>query len=147
MWKNFNQNKIYIAHLYDIENRSIGEYIIYGDQWRLDANFIKMKYLQSISGIEPKYSLNRFEGRYMNVYDQNKLKKFSYQIEPNNMLNTFSGYFDIKYGTSVYKDIEIDTIFKIFYNSNGLIVRTIENNKENNNESFITKTKIFLDSF
>jgi len=61
----------HIAILKDNLGNKIGKYEIYADQWRLDAQFYKMKYFAGVIGISSKYALDRFEGRYKNIDDAN----------------------------------------------------------------------------
>jgi hypothetical protein len=59
-----NQSQMYIAHLYGADGSNIDDYVIFGDQWRMDAGFIKMEYWANVLGVDSKYILNRIEGRY-----------------------------------------------------------------------------------
>jgi hypothetical protein len=118
-----NEDKLYLAHLYANDESEIGKYKIYGDQWRLDAGFIKMEYWANVLGVDSKYILNRFEGRYSNIHDENIKKHKSYLLESHNIIDTFSYFVDTKYGSSVYKDIKLNTKYTILKSQTGLIVR------------------------
>ena len=142
------QDQEYEAKLYikDFEEGKI--YKIYGDQWRLDAYFYKWKYYASLFGIESKYRLDRIEGRYKNIQEQNNKKKKSYQINKEIILNKTPTFinnflFDIEYGSSVFKDIEINKIYTIYKNNTGFLIREKIINKEKDKE---LKNKI-LDFF
>jgi len=118
-----DQQKTYIAHVYSDNDSKIGDYTIYGDQWRIDAGFIKMKYWANIFGIDSKYTLNRFEGRYKNIQDENHQKHKAYLLESHNIIDVFSFFIDTKYGSSVYQDIKLNTKYIVLKTQTGLIVR------------------------
>ena len=117
------KQKEYIAHLYDAENSKIGDFTIYGDQWRIDAKFIKMKYWAVALGADSKYTLNRIEGRYKDIQEANTLQKKAYQIESSSLVDNFSFFMDVTYGSSVYKDIRLKTKYKILKSLTGLLIR------------------------
>jgi hypothetical protein len=118
-----DQPKVYIAHLYFENGTTIGDYTIYGDQWRMDVGFIKMKYWANIFGIDSKYTLNRFEGRYKNIHDENNKKHKAYLLESHNIIDTFSFLIDTQYGSSVYQDIKINTKYTVLKSQTGLMIR------------------------
>jgi len=118
-----DQEKVYIAHLYSDSGSEIGDYTIYGDQWRMDAGFIKMEYWANVFGVDSKYTLNRFEGRYKNIKDENSKKHKSYQLESHGVIDTFSFLVDTQYGSSVYQDIKLNTKYTVLKSQTGLMVR------------------------
>ena len=133
-----NQSKVYIAHLYSHDGSKIGDYTIYGDQWRIDAGFIKMEYLANIFGLDSKYTLNRFEGRYKNITDENNQKHKAYLLESHRLIDTFSFFVDTQYGSSIYQDIKINTKYTVLKSQTGLMVREKSLIKE---KSLIDKAK------
>lgn len=118
-----SKNDGYIASLKDYEGNRIGDYEIDADQWQLDVGFYKMAYFANILGVESKYTLDRFEGRYQNIDDANKRKTNIYQIEDNRLVKYFSFFFDAKYGSSTYKDIKQNTLYTIYTTPSGIMVR------------------------
>lgn len=118
-----DETSVYKALLIDYKGNKIGDYKIYGDQWRIDATFIKMAYLANVLGIDSKYTLDRFEGRYKDINQQNKELKISYQLENKNLVEYFSWFFDVKYGSSTYTDIKLNTNYIILKSQTGLLVR------------------------
>ncbi len=129
-----SNNKSYTAILYDGSGKKIDNYLIKGDQWQIDAGFYKLEYWANIIGMESKYTLDRFKGRYKNILDENKLKPISYQIEDNKIVDTFSFFIDTNYGSSTYKDIKLNTLFIVLKTPTGLMVREehIEKTKKTN---------------
>ena len=136
-----NKSQIYIAHLRDAEGKKIGNYKLFGNQWRIDAGFIKMEYWANVFGVDSKYTLDRLEGRYKNIDDQNSKKHKSYQLEDHSLIDTMSFFVDTTYGSSVYTDIKLNTKYSVFKTPTGLMIREelIEPTKEE--KSFFNKTK------
>ena len=139
-----HQNNVYIAHILDNDSKKIGDYIIYSDQWRIDASFIKMEYWANILGIESKYVLNRFEGRYSDIIKENTNLHKAYQLEDHSFIDNFSFFFDTTYGSSVYKEIKLKTLFTVLHSPTGLLVREKVIEEPKQEKSFIDKTKLFF---
>lgn len=104
------------------------EYTVKGDQWRLDARFLKMRWLFSAFGKEPRYALSRLEGRYSSTEDANNKQHIVNDIDEGGILEVFSIFgfnlfADISYGTSVYQTININKLYKVYVTTTGLIVR------------------------
>jgi len=118
-----NQDKTYMAHVLSPEGNKIGDYLIYGDQWRMDAEFIKMKYWANVLGVDSKYALNRIEGRYKNIHDENHNMHKSYQLESHTIIDTFPFLLDTTYGSSVYQDIKLGVKYKVLHSPTGLLIR------------------------
>lgn len=137
-----NKECTYTAHLYDETGSVIDTYKIYGDQWRMDAVFIKMKYWANIFGMDSKYALNRFEGRYKDIDQENSKVHKAYQLESQGIIDTFSFFVDAIYGSSVYQDIKLNTEYTVLKSQTGLMVRekTIEQQEKN----FYDKAKSWI---
>jgi len=138
-----NQSKVYNAHLFNPNGSKIGDYVIYGDQWRIDAGFVKVKYWANVLGIGSKYTLNRFEGRYKNIRESNAQKHKAYQLESHALVENLEFFFDTTYGASVYQDIRLKTKYMVIKTPSGLMVRNtfIKVKKE---KSLADKTKDLL---
>ena len=59
----------YLARLRTGDFCSEEIYAVLGDQWRLDAQFLKWHYWASLVGLKSYYRLERLEGRYRSVAD------------------------------------------------------------------------------
>jgi len=106
------------------ELRSDG-FTIYGDQWRLDAQFLKMRSWANIFGVKPKYFLERIEGRYSDVDLQNSAKKLAHSLQDRSHPSIFgwSPFIDTQYGTSSYVDISINRDFKVYRTNSGIFIK------------------------
>jgi len=104
-----SKSKVYTAHLYDDKDSKIDDYIIYGDQWRMDVGFIKMKYWTNVFGVDSKYTLDRFEGRYLNIDEENNSTHKSYQLEDYSLIDNMNWLID-----TTYQDIKLNTKYTVF---------------------------------
>ena len=138
-------SQTHTMHLKDDDGNFIGDYKIYGDQWRIDARFVKMKNWANILGMDSRYALDRVEGRYENVEDQNNKKNVAYDLGKDDHDLVFgSGFFvDTEFGTSVYKEIDPKMVYTVYKTQSAMIVRSqpIQTTKE---KDFLEKTKNFL---
>jgi len=119
-----NESHVYMAHVFAADNDKVGDYKIYGNQWRMDAHFIKMKSLANLFGFDSRYTLDRIEGRYRNIKDENSKKHVAYKLEGHILVNIFPWLTDVEYGASTYKDISTFAKFRVYATQSGLIVRT-----------------------
>ena len=105
-----------------------GEYVLYGDQWRVDARFVKMKYWANLLGMESRYAMDRLQGRYMNVEDENTLPHIAHQLTGEGIsyyaLLGLSPFVDTEYGTSTYRAIDDSKRFHVFKTPTGIMVRS-----------------------
>lgn len=122
-------DKTYVAHVTEEDNSSIGDFKIYGEQWRIDAKFMKMKYWANILGLDARYALERFEGRYKYIQDENTKQQVAYDLGENTLIDSFSlfgwnPFVDAEYGSSAYQDINSEYVYTVYKTQNGIIVRT-----------------------
>jgi len=115
--------KQYTAHVRLPSGEKLGDYVIYGNQWRMDVAFIKMTYWANALGIPALYALNRIEGRYKNIHDENTQKHQSYALEYYPRMIFFRMLVDTRYGSSVYQDIHLGVVYQVRHSATGLLVR------------------------
>lgn len=108
-------------------------YIIHGEQWRIDAQFIKWKYWASLFGAESRYRLVRLEGRYDAASDENTKASSAHDLSADRVsdpawlteqLGSFNPLFDAAYGSSTYHKIETDRVFGVYKTPTGIITRS-----------------------
>lgn len=108
-------------------------HIIYGDQWRIDAHFLKWKYWANVLGVDSRYRLERLQGRYrtaaaenserisahdLNSHAGNELGPLAAWLDPMNLL------FDTSYGSSTYQSIDPDRVYRIYRTQTGIMSRS-----------------------
>ncbi len=131
----------YIAELRAADYCDNREFVIEGDQWQLDASFIKWTGLGVMLGFDSRYRLDRLSGRYRRVAEQNANPILAHDISPEAVFNALensvfieSGAFfeklnpliDTVFGSSVYMDINTDDIYNIYRTEDALIVKSTE---------------------
>ncbi|WP_189519794.1 hypothetical protein [Kushneria pakistanensis] len=138
-----HSNMDYMAHLStDQDHSDYGSYKIMGDQWRLDARFLKMRWMATaFVGKESRYALSRLEGRYSNINDANHLPHMAHNIDDGGVLESFSIFgfnifADINYGSSIYQDIRPNTLYTVYKTTTGLLVRQTVMHEEKTPKNF-----------
>lgn len=108
-------------------------YEVLGEQWRIDAQFLKWHYWGTVLGLESRYRLERLEGRYRDVADQNSRDLLAHALAPasaidigglGDKLGRFNFLADASYGSSTYHDIDTATRYLIFKSPTGIFTRT-----------------------
>ncbi len=128
--KPYDSSGFHIAHLSGEDGKVVGDFKIYGEQWRIDAKFMKMKYWSTLLKLDSRYVLERFEGRYKKSEDQNTQQKLSHNLGENTLLDRFTllgwnPFVDIEYGSSVYQEITLNQRFEIYKTPTGFVIRRV----------------------
>ncbi len=109
------------------------EFDIYGDQWRVDAEFLKWKNWALLFGLNAQYRLSRIEGRYSIIDDQNSRRNLAHSLTPESTfdlvsiadsLGRWNFLVDTTFGSSVFQDIDSSRIYRVFRTQSGLITRS-----------------------
>lgn len=121
----------YVAHLRtgceDIELP------VYGDQWRIDAEFLKWKYWAIVLGLDSQYRLDRFEGRYRGADQQNTRPTLAHDLRREHVvdivdfadsLGPFNMLVDATYGSSTYRDIDTTSVHRVYKTPTGIFTRS-----------------------
>jgi hypothetical protein len=103
-----------------------------GDQWRLDARFLKWKPMANLFGLDAMYRLDRLGGRYSNIQTANSRQSVAYDIGDKPALD-LTDYLDEKwlswspvdtlFGSSVYETIDPAYQYTVYRSQSGLLVR------------------------
>lgn len=121
---------VFTAHLVSDDEGVSGTYEILGDQWRIDAEFIKLKPWANIMGMDARYQLVRFEGRYSDTQRQNTAPFRAYDLGTGdaldivNYLSEWNFLVDAEYGSSTFTDIDEDMVYTVYRTQSGIIVRS-----------------------
>ena len=71
----------YLAHLRTGDRCDERAFPVFGDQWRVDAEFLKWKYWALLLGLDSQYRLDRLEGRYRSAAEQNSQPNVAHALE------------------------------------------------------------------
>ncbi|HEY7671956.1 MAG TPA: hypothetical protein VIC71_07045 [Gammaproteobacteria bacterium] len=107
---------------------------ILGDQWRIDAQFLKWKYWALLLGLDSQYRLERFEGRYSSIDDENRKPTLAHSLgEPTAVdvvavarsLGDLNFLIDTTYGSSTYQTIDTERIHEVYKTPTGIFTRSV----------------------
>jgi hypothetical protein len=137
-------HKRYQAYLATGDLCSVQTYELHGDQWQLDASFVKWRGLGTLLGLESLYRLDRLSGRFADVSEQNAAAGLSYDVAPPVFIDVFprqrgerglAGLLvDTHYGSSVYLDIDTTRRYRVYKTEDALIARAMESPADNPGE-------------
>jgi hypothetical protein len=123
----------YLAHLRTGDFCTAETFEILGEQWRIDAQFLKWKYWASLVGLDSQYRLERLEGRYRDPADQNSEPTLAHGLAPpaaidigglSGSLGRFNFLADASYGSSTYHDIDTASRYLVLKSPTGIFTRT-----------------------
>ncbi len=135
-------------------------YQIYGDEWRIDAGFLKWKSWATLFGADSMYRIERLSGRYTSIDDENSKNHSAHELNSDSTfeLAEFADQYrkalpiiDTVYGSSAYEIMKPETLFTVFRTQSGILVREEINNtnipQDNcvNNKSIWKTTVLFID--
>jgi hypothetical protein len=122
----------YLAHLRTgggCEERTLP---VLGEQWRVDAEFLKWKYWALLLGLDSQYRLDRLEGRYRSSAEQNSAPNIAHDLAGGTALDvvsvagalgTWNFLIDATYGSSTYEDIDTASVYNVYRTQTGIITR------------------------
>lgn len=107
-------------------------YLLKGDQWQLDAQFLKWHGIGVLLGLDSRYRLDRLNGRFENITQQTATPPTSHDLKTKIAVDWFSLgkndahglMIDSQYGSSVYMRIDPALRYRVFKTEDGLIART-----------------------
>ena len=108
------------------------KHLIYGDQWRMDAQFLKWRSWANLFGFDSMYRIDRLGGRYLDVQDENSRGHLVHELHPEeqpellSILGSYNGSFspvDTLYGSSVYDAMQEGILYRVYRGQSGLLVR------------------------
>lgn len=124
--------RLFRAYLRQRARCQADEYLIAGDQWRIDARFLKWKSWAVLLGLDARYRLERIEGRYSRLQDQRSLASSYYSLSDDALVDLvhLSEYFpplqllvDAGYGSSTYLPMDSQYRYRIYRTQSGIISR------------------------
>ena len=123
----------YDALLSTADRCSDAVYVVHGEQWRVDAQFLKWKYWANLLGAESRYRLVRVEGRYEAAVDENSKASSAHDLVTDSrfdlarlaeQLGSLNPLFDAAYGSSTFEAIDPDRVFRVYKTQSGIITRS-----------------------
>lgn len=106
------------------------EFLLRGDQWQLDAQFLRWKGLAVGLGLDAKYRLERLSGRYRDTAEQNTRPQSAHNLAPEIWFDFFTDLpalmehlIDARFGSSVYMEIDTRQLYTVYRTEDALIVK------------------------
>jgi hypothetical protein len=105
---------------------------LYGDQWRLDAEFLKWRPWANLLGFDSMYRIERLGSRYLDIRHEISGQRAAYELRPEvpvdltAVIAKYHGFLspvDTLYGSSVYAGMEEGAVYLVFRGQSGLFVR------------------------
>ncbi len=122
----------WIAHLNSGDFCTEQQLYLQGDQWRIDARFLKWKPSINMLGVNARYRLERIESRQSNPDAARTIPPSVHVLRPDK-LTDMAGLFaqmprwlspiDTVYGSSAYDDMEAGFEYFVYRSQSGLIIR------------------------
>lgn len=101
-----------------------------GDQWQLDATFLKWQGRAVLLGLDSLYKLERLSGRYHDIAVANQRASRAYDLSPEVALDLFalagqhhSRWVDTQFGSSVFMDMDSSKLYRVYKTEDALIAR------------------------
>jgi hypothetical protein len=122
----------YVAYLRTGDRCEERMFPLLGDQWRVDAEFLKWKYWALLLGLDSQYRLDRLEGRYRSAADQNSQPNVAHDLAERTAvdlvalaasLGSWNFLLDATYGSSTYQDIDVGNVYYVYRTTTGIITR------------------------
>ncbi len=108
-----------------------GEFDLLGDEWQLDARVLKWKSWAQLLGLQPRYRLQRLQGRYLDVVREQNGRRSVYELAPPASLDIWSWlqheaqwqWVDSVYGSGAYLPMTDGGAYTVNLGATGLIAR------------------------
>ena len=107
-------------------------YRIHGDEWRIDARFLKWKSWATLFGANAMYRIERLSGRYAKIEDENSKIHSAHEINTDSTLELGElaeqyskalPMIDTLYGSSAYEKMEPEKLYTVYRAQSGILVR------------------------
>jgi hypothetical protein len=112
-------------------NKAPQEFLLAGQQWRLEAEVIKWHSWANVLGLDSQYRLERLSGRYADVADSRRLRGSAYDLtaDDSTLLDQIPSrwrpWVDTEYGGGVYMPLDAGARYRIAITQTGLLARLV----------------------
>lgn len=117
------------------------EFLIYGDEWQIDARVIKWHGWAQLLGLNAQYRLERISGRYSDIDDEREKPRSVYSLGQKDKVDYWKlighykkwlSWVDAYYGSATYLPMADAVIYSLSITQTGLIARpkNIETNEK-----------------
>ncbi|HEX7047690.1 MAG TPA: hypothetical protein VF275_09000 [Gammaproteobacteria bacterium] len=106
---------------------------VHGDEWQLDARVLKWKGVGALLGLDPRYRLERFSGRYTTINDERHAARSIYGLNDTEKgvdvwqlsqeYDRWLPFVDTIYGSAAYMPMHDGATYEVLMTEDGLIAR------------------------
>lgn len=106
-------------------------FLIYGDQWQLDARLLTWIGPLAALGKKPLYRLDRMSGRYIDIDQARNGNQSVYELDKSlyvdiwAMAKRLSVGLDANYGSAVYMPMDNGAVYTVYLTASGMNVRPL----------------------
>ncbi len=114
------------------------QYLLAGDDWRVEAQFLKWKGWATVLGLEPQFRLERLAGRYQDIEQERQAEHSVIDLVSGRGLPAqldlwefaqqrprLTPMIDATYGTATYLPMRDGAIYRVTVTNSGLIAREL----------------------
>ena len=107
-------------------------FLLYGDEWQIDARLVTWKPPATILGLDPIYRLDRLSGRYASIDQELTEPRTVHALSPQDRLDVWSAArripwllpgIDAQYGAATYVPMADGALFEVSLSRDALIAR------------------------
>ncbi len=107
-------------------------FLLYGDEWQMDARLITWKPPATILGLDPIYRLDRLSGRYASVDQERTGPRTVHSLSPEDALDVWNAArrvpwllpgIDAQYGAATFVPMADGALFEVSLSRDALIAR------------------------
>ena len=107
-------------------------YAVAGDQIYVDSHILKWKSWANVLGLHTAYALDRVEGRYADIAEEQSAPRTVYSLAPQRRVDLFglrmryaflAPLFDAEYGSGTFVPVVGPADFDVLVSSTGLLIR------------------------
>lgn len=108
--------------------------VVLGDQLMVDAHILKWHYWANVIGLTTEYELDRLQGRYISLEDEQGRERSIHALGTEKPLDLFelvqrhtflSPLVDTEYGSATYIDVSVPGRFEVLVSTTGLLIRDV----------------------
>lgn len=106
---------------------------VHGDEWQLDARVLKWKGAGALLGLDPRYRLERFSGRYTSTRDEQRATRSVYGLHDGDEgldvwalsqeYDRWLPFVDSIYGSAAYMPMRNNAHYSVVITEDGLVAR------------------------
>lgn len=127
----------YLASVTRFPECTVENYRIQGDQWQLDASFLKWKGIAVLLGADSRVTLDRLSGRFSAIEQAQKAVPSLHDLKPETWFafgeslveGADSFLVDTRFGSSTYMSINPQQSYWVYKTEDALIARSLQKNQ------------------